>query len=113
MPFVAHVEYRVPLEKAEEIQRPYSWGGGQPWWGLTDLKRAMTERLDSFRNPDGRPGSQDRTAYALPIRIHYEFFDEGGYVRLAKEYRKHFLGLHPEMRPLRERIAERPAVAIP
>lgn len=28
----------MPLEKEGEIQSPFGWGGGQPWWGITDLK---------------------------------------------------------------------------
>src|SRR5205807_1686674 len=91
--------------------KPFNWGGGQPWWGLTDLKRAMLSRLDSFRNPDGRPGEADRTAYALPLKVSYAFFPEGGYVELAKAYRTHFLKEHPEILPLAERVKQRPAVA--
>ena len=101
----------MPLEKMEDIYKPFGWSGGQPWWGLTDLKRAMTARLDSFRNPDGRSSSDDRTVYAVPLRIHYGFFTEGGYAGLAKEYRNYFLSSHPELRPLRERSQARPAVS--
>ena len=101
----------MPLAKAEEINKPFGWSGGQPWWGLTDLKRAMTVRLDTFRNPDGRPTRDDRTVYALPLRIHYAFFTEGGYVQLAKDYRNYFLSAHPELRPLRDRAQARPAIS--
>ena len=96
----------MPLEKRGEIQNPFGWGGGQPWWGITDLKRAMRARLDTFR----LPGSNDETVYASPLRINYAFFTEGGYVGLAKDYRKDFLRLHPEMQPLHERTKARPAV---
>jgi hypothetical protein len=35
---------------AKEIDKSFSWSGGQPWGeGLTDLKRAMSVRLDTFR----------------------------------------------------------------
>ena len=101
----------MPLEKADEINKPFSWSGGQPWWGLTDLKRAMTARLDTFRNPSRRPNSDDWTVYATPLRIHYAFFTEGGYTGLAKEYRNYFLSTHPELRPLRDRVQARPAVS--
>src|SRR5439155_11513380 len=32
----------MSLEKMEDIYKPFGWSGSQPWWGLTDLKRAMT-----------------------------------------------------------------------
>ena len=101
----------MPLEKADEINKPFSWSGGQPWWGLTDLKRGMRARLDTFRNPDVRPSSKDRTVYAVPLHINYAFFTQGGYAALAKEYRNYFLSAHPELRPLRERVQSRPAVS--
>src|ERR1041385_250244 len=100
----------MPLEKPENIRNQFGWSNGQPWWGLTDLKRAMSVRLDTFRNPDGRPSFNDQTVCAVPLHIHYAFFDQGGYVRLAKEYRKYFLGLHPELRPLNDRVQARPAL---
>ncbi|MBA3542829.1 MAG: hypothetical protein H0T83_00050 [Chthoniobacterales bacterium] len=46
----------MPLDKPADIFKPYGWSGGQPWWGLTDLRRAMSARLDSFRNPDPHTG---------------------------------------------------------
>ncbi|HUV65432.1 MAG TPA: glycoside hydrolase [Sedimentisphaerales bacterium] len=101
----------MPLEKAEEINKPFGWSGGQPWWGLTDLKRAMLARIDTFRKPDTKSDREDRTIYATPMRINYAFLTEGGYMGLAKEYRNYFLGLHPEMQPLQERIKDRPALA--
>jgi len=100
----------MPLERAEEIHKPFGWSGGQPWWGLTDLNRAMLTRLDTFCKPDTKSDREDRTIYATPIRIHYAFFTEGGYQGLAKEYRSHFLALHPQMQPLQERVTARPAV---
>ena len=101
----------MPLEKAEEINKPFGWSGGQPWWGLTDLKRAMLARIDTFRKPDTKSDREDRTIYATPMRINYAFLTEGGYLGLAKEYRNYFLGLHPEMQPLQERVKDRPAIA--
>jgi glycosyl hydrolase family 129 len=101
----------MSLKEAEDIYKRFSWSGGQPWWGLTDLKRAMTARLDTFRNADGRSNSDDRTVYAVPLRIRYGFFTEGGYAGLAKEYRNYFLSSHPELRPLRDRVQARPAVS--
>jgi hypothetical protein len=102
----------MPLEKADEINQAFSWSGSQPWWGLTDLKRAMTARLDTFRNPSrGRLNSDERTVYAMPLRIHYAFFTDGGYTGLAKAYRSYFLSTHPELQPLRERVRARPTVS--
>jgi hypothetical protein len=101
----------MPLEKADEINKPFSWNGGQPWWGLTDLKRGMRARLDTFRNPEGGRSSNDRTVYAVPLRINYAFFTQGGYAALAKEYRNYFLSAHPELRPLRDRVQARPALS--
>jgi hypothetical protein len=101
----------MPLEKAEEINKPFGWSGGQPWWGLTNLKRAMLARIDTFRKPDTKSDREDRTIYATPMRINYSFLTEGGYLGLAKEYRNYFLGLHPEMQPLQERVETRPAVS--
>jgi hypothetical protein len=99
------------MDQPGEINKPYGWSGSQPWWGLTDLERGLAERLDSFRNPDVRTGHNDSTVYALPLRINYAFFAEGGYVVQAKAYRDFFLRAHPEMRPLRDRVASRPPVA--
>jgi Glycosyl hydrolases related to GH101 family, GH129 len=101
----------MPLEKAAEINMPFSWSGSQPWWGLTDLKRGMTARLDTFRNPSRQRNSDERTVYAIPLRIHYAFFTDGGYIGLAKEYRNYFLSTHPELRPLGDRVQARPAVS--
>ena len=96
----------LPLEKPGEIKKPFEWSGGQPWWGLTDLQRAMSARLDSFRSQ-----AANATVYAVPLRIHYEFFPEGGYRRLAKEYRHWFLRSNAGMKTLAERVEARPAVA--
>jgi hypothetical protein len=101
----------MPLEHIEQINKPFGWSGGQPWWGITDLKRAMRARLDTFRLPDSKTARDDETVYAAPLRINYAFFSEGGYVGLAKEYRRDFLRSHPEMRPLHERTKARPTVA--
>ena len=96
----------LPLEKPGEIKKPFEWSGGQPWWGLTDLQRAMSARLDSFRSQ-----AANATVYAVPLRIHYEFFPEGGYRRLAKEYRHWFLRSNAGMKTLAERVEARPTVA--
>ena len=102
----------MPLEKPDEINQLFSWSGSQPWWGLTDLNRGMIARLDTFRNPSrGRRNSDERTVYAMPLRIHYAFFTEGGYTRLAKEYRRYFLSTHSELQPLSERVHARPTVS--
>ena len=101
----------MPLEKAADIDMPFSWSGSQPWWGLTDLKRGMIARLDTFRNPSRRRNSDEWTVYAMPLRIHYGFFTEGGYARLAKEYRSYFISTHAELRPLHDRVKARPAVS--
>ena len=101
----------MPLNRPGEINKAYGWSGGQPWWGLTDLHRAMSARLDSFRNPDTHTGARDSTVYAVPLRIHYGFFAEGGYVALAKDYRESFLRAHPEMSRLQAKVAKRPAIA--
>jgi Glycosyl hydrolases related to GH101 family, GH129 len=96
----------MPLAKPDEIKDIYQWNGGQPWWGLTDLARGMSARLDSFRSQAARA-----TVYAMPLRIHYDFFTDGGYQRLAKAYREHFLRSNPEMKKLAERVHSRPVVA--
>jgi len=96
----------MPLAQASEIKDAYQWNGGQPWWGITDLERAMSARLDSFRSQAARA-----TVYAVPMRIHYDFFTESGYQRLAKEYRSYFLRSHPQTKKLAERVPARPAVA--
>lgn len=101
----------MPLQKASEIDKPFSWSGSQPWWGLTDLKRGMLARLDTFRSPSRRRNSDDWTVYAMPLRIHYAFFTEGGYTALAKDYRNYFLSAHPDLHPLRDRVQARPAVS--
>jgi Glycosyl hydrolases related to GH101 family, GH129 len=100
----------MPMDQSARISKPFGWNGSQPWWGLTDLQRGLAVRLDSFRNPDAHPGPNDSTVYALPLRINYAFFTEGGYVVLAKSYRDFFLRLHPELQPLRDRVSGRPAV---
>jgi hypothetical protein len=96
----------IPLERSAEIKKPFEWSGGQPWWGLTDLRRAMSARLDSFRSQ-----AANATVYAVPLRIHYEFSPEGGYRGLAKEYRRGFLRSNAGMKPLADRVEARPAVA--
>lgn len=101
----------MPLAKEDAIVKEFSWSGSQPWWGLTDLKRAMAARLDSFRDPNGRPTPEDRTVIAVPFRINYSFFSEGGYAALAKAYRNFFLRSHPDVKPLVERVKERPALS--
>ncbi len=101
----------LPLDRPEEINKPFGWSGGQPWWGLTDLRRAMSAQLDSFRLPDTHTGARDSTVYAVPLRIRYSFFTDGSYVGLARSYRERFLRAHPELKPLRDRVAARPAVA--
>jgi hypothetical protein len=101
----------MPLERPAQIDKPFSWSGSQPWWGLTDLKRGMMARLDTFRNPSRRRNSADWTVYAMPSSVHYAFFTEGGYTRMAKEYRNYFLTAHPELRPLRDRAEARPAIS--
>lgn len=92
----------MPMDRMQDIVGPFSWRGGQPWWGITDLKRGMRSRLESFATVEG--------AYAVPLRVSYAFFTDGGYVGLAKEFRRDFLKAHPEMQPLKERVAARPAV---
>jgi Glycosyl hydrolases related to GH101 family, GH129 len=101
----------MPLNKAANIYKPFGWSGGQPWWGLTDLKRAISVRLDTFRNADAHSGADDLTLYAVPLRLHYAFFTEGGYVALAKEYREYFLRSHPNLEPLSKRVSARPAIS--
>ena len=96
----------MPLAKAADIKDAFEWNGGQPWWGLTDLKHGMSARLDTFRSQAARA-----TVYAVPLRIHYDFFDGGGYQRLAKEYRSFFLRSNPAMKKLAERVQARPAVS--
>ncbi len=102
----------MPLDRPGDINKPYGWGGSQPWWGLTDLERGMAVRLDTFRNPDTRSGPEDATVYAFPLRLRYDFITSGGYVALAQLYRDYFLAAHPEMQPLRERVARRPPVGM-
>ena len=76
----------MPLDRPAEINKAYGWSGSQPWWGMTDLRRGLAVRLDTFRNPDTQPGPNDSTVYALPMRFHYDFVTEDGYVALAKLY---------------------------
>lgn len=92
----------MPMDRMKDIVDPFSWRGGQPWWGITDLKRGMRARRESFATVEG--------IHAVPLRVSYAFFTEGGYVGLAKEFRRDFLAAHPDMRPLPERVASRPAV---
>ncbi|HEX4149731.1 MAG TPA: hypothetical protein VHY20_12120, partial [Pirellulales bacterium] len=100
----------MPLAEPAAIHKPFGWGGSQPWWGLTDLDRAMRARLDTFRLPDPKDDREDETVYASPLKINYAFLASGGYVGLAKEYRAEFLRSHSDMQPLAARSAARPAV---
>lgn len=102
----------MPLDRPGEINKAYGWSGSQPWWGLTDLERGLAVRLDTFRNPDTRSGPNDSTVYAFPMRLHYDFVTTGGYVALARLYRDYFRAAHPEMQPLRDRVAKRPPVGM-
>jgi len=101
----------MPMDQSARISKPFGWGGSQPWWGLTDLRRGVEERLDSFRNPDSNPGFNDATVYAVPLRINCSFFQDGGYVAQARNYRDFFLRTHPDLKPLRDRVSNRPAVS--
>ena len=100
----------MPMDQRDEIHKPFSWGGSQPWWGITDLDRAMRARLDSFVLPDGSPTGDDRSVYATPLRLNYAFFTEGGYAGLAKEYRSDFLRRIPRCGPSAIGPGSRPAV---
>jgi len=102
----------MPLDRPTEINKPYGWSGSQPWWGLTDLEHALAVRLDTFRNPDTSTGPGDSTVYALPMRLHYDFVDRGGYVALAQLYRENFLTAHRDLKPLGDRVGARPPVGI-
>ena len=102
----------MPLDRPGEINKAYGWSGSQPWWGLTDLKHGLAVRLDTFRNPDTRSGPEESTVYAFPLRLRYDFVTAGGYVALAELYREYFLAAHPEMQPLRDRVADRPPVGM-
>lgn len=102
----------MPLDRPGEINKAYGWSGSQPWWGLTDLQRGLAVRLDTFRNPDTRSGPNDATVYAFPMRLRCDFVTTGGYVALAGIYRDYFLAAHPEMQPLRDRVARRPPVGM-
>lgn len=102
----------MPLDRTRDINKAYGWSGSQPWWGLTDLQRGLAVRLDTFRNPDTRSGPNDSTVYAFPMRLHYDFVTKGGYVALAELYRDYFLAAHPGMKPLRDRVAQRPPVGM-
>ncbi len=102
----------MPLDQPGDISKPYGWSGSQPWWGLTDLRRGLAVRLDTFRNPDSHTGPNDSTVYALPMQLHYDFVTEGGYVALARLYRDNFLAAHPELVPLRDRVSRRPPVGM-
>ena len=101
----------MPMEQSVRINKPFGWNGSQPWWGFTDLKRGLAVRMDSFRNPDSHPGSNDTTIYAVPLQLNYAFFTAGGYVAQAKSYRDFFLRSHPDLKPLRDRVSSRPPVA--
>lgn len=63
----------MPMEQSDRISKPFGWSRSQPSWGLTDLQRGLSVRLDSFRNPDGQPGPRDATVYAVPLRITMPF----------------------------------------
>lgn len=102
----------MPLDRPGDINKAYGWSGSQPWWGLTDLQRGLAVRLDTFRNPDTQSGPNDSTVYALPMRVHYDFVTEGGYIALARLYRDYFLAAHPELQPLRDRVSRRPPVGM-
>lgn len=92
----------MPLAKPDEIEKPFTFTGGQPWWGITDLEQAVSARLDSFVLVEG--------IHASPLKINYAFYTKGGYVGLAKEFRRTYLRANPDVRPLRERVSSRPAV---
>ena len=102
----------MPLDRPGEINKPYGWSGSQPWWGLTNLHRGLAVRLDTFRNIDSHTGPHDSTVYALPMRLHFDFVTEGGYVALARLYRDDFLATHPGLKPLRDRVSARPPVGM-
>ncbi len=96
----------MPLDRPGQIENAFSWSGSQPWWGLTDLEHGLMVRLDTFRNVERRD-----SVYGLPMRLHVDVLDKGGYVAMAQLFRDYFLAGHPELKPLRDRVSRRPPVA--
>ena len=74
----------MPMEQSDRISKPFGWSRSQPSWGLTDLQRGLSVRLDSFRNPDGQPGPQRCHGLCRAAADNYAFFSEGGYTAQAK-----------------------------
>jgi hypothetical protein len=94
----------IPLDNTS-IRARGGWTGSQPWWGVTDLTKAMMARLDTFARiqPNYPTETGDISAYQIPMIINYSFYHTNGYVQLAKAYRTYFLGQNPSLHTLQYR----------
>ncbi len=102
-----------------------SYGRGlyMPWWGFQRGSAAVAAILETpddagcrFEHPVGGPTRIDvRWAHSLgrfayPRSVRFAFFDRGGYVELAKRYRRHVIAKGAFV-SLKEKIARNPLAA--
>lgn len=74
----------LPLTELNKAKGdPFSMTGSLPLYGITDMKKGYIAALETFQH------SFNQTHYAVyPKKIRFHFVTEGGYVALAKYYRK-------------------------
>jgi hypothetical protein len=100
----------------------YSRGLYMPWWGFTRPTGSVLVLLETpddagcrFEHPAGGPTSIDVRwvhslgRWAYPRVVRFAFLDGGGYVGLAKRYRRHVVE-SGRFVSLREKIARNPLV---
>jgi len=102
-----------------------SYGRGlyMPWWGFEKGRSAVSAILETpddagcrFEHPAGGPTRIDVRwvhslgRFAYPRSVRFAFLDRGGYVELAKRYRRHVVEKGSFV-SLKEKIARNPLVA--
>jgi hypothetical protein len=125
VPFMQGMWLPKDWPRAVRLYDSMSYGRGlyMPWWGFERRGAAVLVLLETpddagcrFDHPAGGPTSIDvRWVHSLgrwsyPRVVRFAFLDSGGYVGLAKRYRRHVVETGRFV-TLREKIARNPLVA--
>jgi hypothetical protein len=125
VPFMQGMLLPNDWPRAVRLYDPMSHGRGlyMPWWGFSRPTGSVLVLLETpddagcrFDHPAGGPTSIDVRwvhslgRWAYPRVVRFAFLDEGGYVGLAKRYRR-FVVESGRFVSLREKLARNPLVA--
>jgi hypothetical protein len=125
VPFMQGMRLPKDWPRPVRLYDSLSYGRGlyMPWWGFERKGASVLVLLETpddagcrFDHPAGGPTSVDVRwvhslgRWAYPRVVRFAFLDEGGYVGLAKRYRRH-LTETGRFVSLREKIARNPLVA--